>query len=68
MQRNEIFPELLRPHLQIYLDVPVSTVQERIKARGFDWEVKGKALTPAYLEAMEDAYKRKYLPEIELVL
>lgn len=63
--RDEMFPELLRPHLQIYLDVPVPLVQERIKQRGIDAEVNGKALTPAYLSAIEDAYKRKFLPEIE---
>lgn len=66
--RDEIFPEFLRPHLQIYLDIPVDLVQKRIKERGHDYEINGKALTKPFLEAMEEAYKKIYLPEIELVL
>ncbi|XP_075211912.1 NADH dehydrogenase (ubiquinone) subunit ND-42 [Lycorma delicatula] len=63
--RNEIFPEFLQPHLQIYLDIPVPVVQEKIKARGRDWEINGKALTTSYLQALEDNYKKKFLPDIE---
>lgn len=63
--RNELLPELLRPHVQIYLDIPVPTVLKRIKARGHPWETSSTVLTHAYLQAIEDAYKRKYLPQIE---
>jgi NADH dehydrogenase (ubiquinone) 1 alpha subcomplex subunit 10 len=49
---------LMRPHVVIYLDVPVPIVQERIKARNLSWEVNGKALTPSFLHNMEKHYKQ----------
>lgn len=55
--------ELLHPHLVIYLDVPVSILQERIKKRAVDYEVKSKVLTKEYLTTLEEEYK-KYLKEI----
>lgn len=55
---------LMKPHLVIYLDVPVSKVQENIKKRNKFGEANGKALTTGFLEDMEDAYKTKYLPKI----
>ncbi|CAB0008312.1 unnamed protein product [Nesidiocoris tenuis] len=57
-------PMLMRPHLVIYLDVPVEQVQENIKKRNKFCEAKGKALTTGYLETLEDNYKTKYLPKI----
>lgn len=55
---------LMRPHVVIYLDVPVPLVQERIKARNISWEVNGKALTTSYLESLEKHYKQ-YLKELK---
>lgn len=57
----------MRPHIVIYLDVPVKGVQERIKKRNLSHEVKGKALTDKYLNDLEHVYKREYLPMAEYV-
>lgn len=54
----------MRPHLVIYLDMPVSVVQKNIKERGIPYEVNSKALTPEYLGTMEKVYKQQYLKEI----
>lgn len=54
---------LMKPHVVIYLDVPVPVVQERIKTRNLSWEVNGKALTPSFLQNMEKYYKL-YLKEM----
>lgn len=56
-----------RPHLIIYLDVPVEKTLENNKKRGTDYEANSKALTPEYLQTMEALYKDKYLPEAALV-
>lgn len=60
---NSIY-ELLRPHLVIYLDVPVPTVMERIKKRNIPFEVNSKVLTADYLSTLEYYYKQKFLKEI----
>ncbi|XP_037796182.1 NADH dehydrogenase [ubiquinone] 1 alpha subcomplex subunit 10, mitochondrial-like [Penaeus monodon] len=57
-------PELMRPHLVIYLDMPVSIVQQRIKARNLPHEVNSPALTPEFLAHMEMVYKQYFLREI----
>lgn len=62
--RKATLPVLMKPHLVIYLDVPVSQVQENIKKRNKFSESSGKALTKAYLEDVEENYKTKYLPAI----
>ncbi|CAH0597200.1 unnamed protein product [Chrysodeixis includens] len=62
--RMNTLEELMRPHLVIYLDVPVNKVQEAIKTRKHDHEVNGKALTPGFLTEMERQYKNKYLRDI----
>ncbi|KAJ4426501.1 hypothetical protein ANN_27315 [Periplaneta americana] len=56
--------ELMKPHLVIYLDVPVSTVQQRITARNIPHEVNSKVFTEQYLSDMEYFYKQRYLKEI----
>ncbi|XP_013191688.2 NADH dehydrogenase [ubiquinone] 1 alpha subcomplex subunit 10, mitochondrial [Amyelois transitella] len=61
--RNATIEELMRPHLVIYLDLPVARVQEKIKARSLPYET-GKALTVPYLTEMERQYKNKYLRDI----
>ncbi|XP_043381143.1 NADH dehydrogenase [ubiquinone] 1 alpha subcomplex subunit 10, mitochondrial isoform X4 [Chelonia mydas] len=53
--------EFLPPHLVIYVDVPVSEVQKRIQEKGKPHE---KKVSPAYLQSIEDVYKKSFLPEI----
>ncbi|XP_020290204.1 NADH dehydrogenase [ubiquinone] 1 alpha subcomplex subunit 10, mitochondrial isoform X2 [Pseudomyrmex gracilis] len=53
--------EMMRPHLIVYLDVPVDTVKERIKKRGIPYEVNSKVLTTDYLQDIENTYKQDYL-------
>jgi NADH dehydrogenase (ubiquinone) 1 alpha subcomplex subunit 10 len=62
--RDNTISELLRPHLVIYLDVPVDKVLEKIKERNLACERNSPVLTPQYLSVMEKAYKQKYLKEI----
>ncbi|XP_039282660.1 NADH dehydrogenase [ubiquinone] 1 alpha subcomplex subunit 10, mitochondrial [Nilaparvata lugens] len=63
--RRNTLKELLRPHLVVYLDMPVPAVQQRLKERGHDYEVNGKALTPSFLANLENAYKKNCLPALE---
>nr|XP_009942972.1 PREDICTED: NADH dehydrogenase [ubiquinone] 1 alpha subcomplex subunit 10, mitochondrial [Opisthocomus hoazin] len=53
--------EFLPPHLVIYIDVPVPEVQKRIQEKGEPYE---KKVSPLYLQSIEDAYKKTFLPEI----
>ncbi|NWH62995.1 NDUAA dehydrogenase, partial [Geococcyx californianus] len=53
--------EFLPPHLVIYIDVPVPDVQKRIQEKGEPYE---KKVSPLYLQDIEDAYKKTFLPEI----
>ncbi|XP_059224100.1 NADH dehydrogenase [ubiquinone] 1 alpha subcomplex subunit 10, mitochondrial [Stomoxys calcitrans] len=62
--RGNTLPLLLRPHLVIYLDMPVDAVKQRIKARNNDYEVKSPVFTDAYLRDMENTYKQQYLKDI----
>jgi NADH dehydrogenase (ubiquinone) 1 alpha subcomplex subunit 10 len=62
--RAHTITELLKPHLVVYLDVPVSKVKENIKKRGVDYEVKSKVFNDQYLTDMENIYKQRYLKEI----
>ncbi|KAK2577997.1 hypothetical protein KPH14_008426 [Odynerus spinipes] len=55
----------MKPHLVIYLDVPVNIVKERIKKRCIPYEVNSKVLTTKYLTDIETIYKNEYLPLIE---
>lgn len=64
--RANTIPQLLKPHLVIYLDVPVDTVKQRIKERNIDGEVNGKALTDKYLDDIDTAYKLKFLKEVSI--
>lgn len=62
---NEIkrltLPEYLPPHAVIYIDVPVSEIQSRIQKKGDPHEMK---VTSAYLQDIEDAYKKTFLPKM----
>nr|CAG4643936.1 EOG090X05NZ [Lepidurus arcticus] len=62
--RKNTITEVFRPHLVLYLDVPVPQVQKQIKARNLPYEVNSPATSAAYLKALEEAYKHKYLKEI----
>lgn len=59
-----VMPELMKPHLVVYLDVPVAEVKNRIKKRNIDYEVNSKALTDDYLKTFESIYKQQYLKDI----
>lgn len=58
--------ELMKPHLVIYLDVPVETVKQRIKERNIDYEVNSKALTDKYLQDIDTVYKQKFLKDVSI--
>ncbi|XP_053124929.1 NADH dehydrogenase [ubiquinone] 1 alpha subcomplex subunit 10, mitochondrial isoform X2 [Hemicordylus capensis] len=53
--------EILPPHLAIYIDVPVSEVVKRIEESGEPYERK---VSSAYLQSIEDSYKKSFLPQI----
>jgi len=57
----------MKPHLVIYLDVPVPVIQKRIKERNFPHEVNSEVFKQQYLSDMEYFYKQRYLKEIGLV-
>lgn len=63
--RKNTLPELLRPHLIIYLDIPLAKVQENIKKRNIDYEVQSKAFTERYLRSIDHFYKHCFLKKIE---
>ncbi|GLV39911.1 NADH dehydrogenase (ubiquinone) 42 kDa subunit [Carabus blaptoides fortunei] len=63
VKKNTI-TELMRPHLVIYLDVPVNKIQENIKKRNICYEANSPVLTPAYLTVMENMYKQQFLKSI----
>ncbi|KAM6152074.1 NADH dehydrogenase [ubiquinone] 1 alpha subcomplex subunit 10, mitochondrial [Erethizon dorsatum] len=53
--------EYLPPHLVVYIDVPVPEIQQRIQKKGDPHEMK---VTSAYLQDIENAYKKTFLPEM----
>ncbi|XP_061449202.1 NADH dehydrogenase [ubiquinone] 1 alpha subcomplex subunit 10, mitochondrial [Rhineura floridana] len=53
--------DVLPPHLVIYIDVPVLEIMKRIEEKG---EPHEKKVSPAYLQSIEDAYKKSFLPQI----
>lgn len=62
-ERNSIV-ELLKPHLTIYLDAPVSTIRDRLKQHGSEIENNSSNLTDEYLYAIEHSYKNVHLPKM----
>lgn len=61
--RKHAMPDLVHPHIVIYLDAPVSRVLDLVKKRNLPHEVNSKAMNTKYLETMEYQFKYKYLPE-----
>lgn len=57
----------MRPHLVIYLDVPVPKVRQNIQNRAISYEKDSSVLTPQYLDVMEKKYKQDYLKSIRFV-
>ncbi|XP_070621994.1 NADH dehydrogenase [ubiquinone] 1 alpha subcomplex subunit 10, mitochondrial [Erythrolamprus reginae] len=53
--------DILPPHLAFYIDVPVSEVKKRIDEVGEPYE---KNVSAAYLQSIEDVYKKSFLPQI----
>lgn len=62
--RGQTITETLKPHLVIYLDVPVAKTKENIKKRARDYEVASKVFTDDFLGHMEQIYKQTYLKDI----
>uniref|UniRef100_A0A1E1X7V4 NADH dehydrogenase [ubiquinone] 1 alpha subcomplex subunit 10, mitochondrial n=1 Tax=Amblyomma aureolatum TaxID=187763 RepID=A0A1E1X7V4_9ACAR len=62
--RHYSLPDLLKPHLVIYLDVPSDILLQRIRERNRPEEVNSKVLTKAYLDEIESLYKHNYLRSV----
>jgi NADH dehydrogenase (ubiquinone) 1 alpha subcomplex subunit 10 len=62
--KKNVIDELMKPHLVIYLDVPVAKTKENIKKRNIDYEVNSKALTDQFLNEIEHGYKQSFLKDI----
>lgn len=58
------FSELMKPHLVIYLDVPVNALKDLVKKRANPVEVGYMVLNDKYLQDMENIYKQLYLKVI----
>jgi NADH dehydrogenase (ubiquinone) 1 alpha subcomplex subunit 10 len=61
---NNTMPQLLRPHLVVYLDVPVSQTLQNIKKKAVLGEKESTIYTEKYLTSMEETLKNNYLKEI----
>ncbi|XP_030065534.1 NADH dehydrogenase [ubiquinone] 1 alpha subcomplex subunit 10, mitochondrial [Microcaecilia unicolor] len=53
--------EFLPPHLEIYVDVPVADIYKKIQESG---NLAEKKVSTSYLQSIEDAYKKNFLPQI----
>ncbi|XP_055305500.1 NADH dehydrogenase [ubiquinone] 1 alpha subcomplex subunit 10, mitochondrial isoform X2 [Sitodiplosis mosellana] len=63
--RNNSLPEILKPHLVIYLDVPVNTTLEKIKKRNLHNEANSPLFKDTkFLETIDEVYKRNFLKDI----
>uniref|UniRef100_A0A4Y7LYU7 NADH dehydrogenase [ubiquinone] 1 alpha subcomplex subunit 10, mitochondrial n=1 Tax=Daphnia atkinsoni TaxID=342845 RepID=A0A4Y7LYU7_9CRUS len=62
--RNNALFALWRPHLVIYLDVPVEETRRKIEARNIPYEKDSIMATPKYLQTLVDSYKKDYLKDI----
>ncbi|XP_032269085.1 NADH dehydrogenase [ubiquinone] 1 alpha subcomplex subunit 10, mitochondrial [Phoca vitulina] len=57
--------EYLPPHVVIYIDMPVPEIQSRIQKKGNPHEMK---ISSAYLQDIENSYKKTFLPEMRALL
>jgi len=57
-------PDLLHPHLVIYLDAPVPRLLDLVKERKLPHEVNSKAMNTKFLETMDSELKYKFLRDI----
>jgi len=64
MWRDNSICELLKPHLCIYLDVPIDIVKERLQARGNELELQSPAINDKFLQAIDDGYKNSFIPRM----
>lgn len=64
--RNNSLFAIWRPHLVVYLDVPVEETRRRIEARNRPHEKDSLATTPAYLQTLANSYKKDYLKDISI--
>ncbi|XP_068250731.1 NADH dehydrogenase [ubiquinone] 1 alpha subcomplex subunit 10, mitochondrial [Palaemon carinicauda] len=62
--RRMTVPLLMRPHLVVYLDVPVDVTLKKIQARGLPQEINSSVLSAEFLSQMELQYKQKFLREM----
>lgn len=62
--RDNSVCELVKPHLHIYLDAPLSVIRQRINERNNPDEVKSTVLNDKYLEAISDIYRNSFLPKM----
>lgn len=63
--RKMTVPLLMRPHLVVYLDVPVDVTLKRIQARGLPHEINSSVLSTEFLSQMEMKYKQQFLREMK---
>ncbi|MCL4123425.1 UNVERIFIED_CONTAM: hypothetical protein GTU68_008512 [Idotea baltica] len=59
-----IRPDLMRPHLVVYLDTPVDIVRKNLAKRNTPGEVNSPVHTTEVLKMFEDIYKQKFLKTI----
>lgn len=68
MMYNEQYQDLTfpwwHPHLIVYLDTPFEQIKENIKKRNIPWETNSPVINDDWIEAMDMAYKEKYLPKM----
>ncbi|OQR67031.1 NADH dehydrogenase-like [Tropilaelaps mercedesae] len=62
--QNNVFNQIYKPHLVIYLDVPVDVLQKRIMDRNNPAEVSSKIRWADYLGGIDGHYKKVYLPSL----
>jgi NADH dehydrogenase (ubiquinone) 1 alpha subcomplex subunit 10 len=61
---NSTMSQLLRPHLVVYLDVPVAQTLQNIKKKSALGENDSNIYNEKYLTTMEETLKNNYLKEI----
>merc|ERR1711893_249840 len=58
--------ELLKPHLTVYLDVPVNIIRKRINERNDPIEKNSQVLNDKFLSMIEKHYKERFLPQMRI--